>query len=253
MNRDFKGIWIPKEIWLTKELTLQEKIILVEIDSLDNEERCWASNKYFAEFFGLTTQRVSKIIQNLNKKGYLKIDFVYKGKAIDKRLISINKPPYPSQFRCQQNDDTYQQNDYRVSTKCLEGYQQKFKDNNITCNNIINNIYNNNIYDYIEENFGRSLTPIEYELINTWEDNELTRYAIKQAVLNGKCNFKYINAILNSYEKNNIKTVQQAQEDELNFKNRKKQNVPDWYNQEFEEDIANDEDIKKLEERIKNR
>ena len=32
-QRQFKGIWIPKEIWLNKELTMQEKMILVEIDS----------------------------------------------------------------------------------------------------------------------------------------------------------------------------------------------------------------------------
>lgn len=38
MNRDFKGVWIPKEIWLSTELTLQEKVMLVEIDSLDNED-----------------------------------------------------------------------------------------------------------------------------------------------------------------------------------------------------------------------
>jgi hypothetical protein len=37
-NRDFKGIWIPKEIWLSKDLTLQEKVFYVEIDSLDNEK-----------------------------------------------------------------------------------------------------------------------------------------------------------------------------------------------------------------------
>ena len=53
-TRDFKGIWIPKEIWLNKNLKLIEKIFLVEIDSLDNEDGCYASNKYFAEFFGIT-------------------------------------------------------------------------------------------------------------------------------------------------------------------------------------------------------
>lgn len=36
-NRDFKGIWIPKDIWLSDKLTLQEKIMYIEIDSLDNE------------------------------------------------------------------------------------------------------------------------------------------------------------------------------------------------------------------------
>ncbi len=38
-----------------------------------------------------------------------------------------------------------------------------------------NSINNINIYTYIEENFGRTLSPIEYEEVSMWEDNELTR------------------------------------------------------------------------------
>ena len=77
------------------------------------------------------------------------------------------------------------------------------------------------IYDYIGKNFGRTLSPIEYEEISNWEDNELTRYAIKQAVLNGKYNIKYISRILDNYKTKNIKSIQQAQEDEEKFKRKK--------------------------------
>jgi len=38
MERNFKGIWIPKEIWLNEKLSLQEKVFLVEIASLDNDK-----------------------------------------------------------------------------------------------------------------------------------------------------------------------------------------------------------------------
>ena len=92
--------------------------------------------------------------------------------------------------------------------------------------NINNNIYNinsNNIYDYIQENFGRTLTPIEIGEISQWEDNDLTRYAIKQAVLNGAYSFKYINKILHSYKMNNIKTVQEAQEADKKFMKQKEE------------------------------
>jgi hypothetical protein len=34
-NRDFKGVWIPKEIWINTDLSIIEKVLLVEIDSLD--------------------------------------------------------------------------------------------------------------------------------------------------------------------------------------------------------------------------
>ena len=65
MNRDFKGVWIPKEIWLNENLTLLEKIIFVEIDSLDNENHCIAGNEYFAKFCDCSESKVSKVIKKL--------------------------------------------------------------------------------------------------------------------------------------------------------------------------------------------
>ena len=45
-ERDFKGVWIPKEVWLDTRLSMIEKGILVEIDSLDfSESGCFASNE----------------------------------------------------------------------------------------------------------------------------------------------------------------------------------------------------------------
>ena len=60
-----------------------------------------------------------------------------------------------------------------------------------------------------------------YEKIKDWNDCELTRYAIKKAVLNGKYSIGYINGILNNYKKNNIVTVQQAQSEEEEFRKNK--------------------------------
>lgn len=65
MQRSFKGIWIPSEIWLDDRLTALDKIILAEIDSLDNEEGCTASNDYLAEFCGCTKVKVSNAISKL--------------------------------------------------------------------------------------------------------------------------------------------------------------------------------------------
>jgi hypothetical protein len=73
-ERDFKWIRIPKEIWLSKELTIQEKIMFVEISSLDNESWCYATNSYFAEFFWLSEDRISRIISSLHKRWYISVD-----------------------------------------------------------------------------------------------------------------------------------------------------------------------------------
>jgi hypothetical protein len=71
-ERDFKGVWIPREVWLDTRLNALDKIILTEIDSLDNGERgCWASNKYIAEFCQCSETKVSTAVSKLIKFGYL--------------------------------------------------------------------------------------------------------------------------------------------------------------------------------------
>ena len=80
---------------------------------------------------------------------------------------------------------------------------------------------NNNLYECIEQNFGRILSPIEYETVSEWEDTELTRYAIKKAIMSNKCSIGYISGILQNFKRNNITTVQQAQDSEEQFKKRK--------------------------------
>jgi len=72
IERDFKGIWIPKEIWLLKEISLIEKCLLIEIHSLDDEKGCSASNKYFADFLGISEIAVSNHIKKLKELGYIK-------------------------------------------------------------------------------------------------------------------------------------------------------------------------------------
>ena len=71
-NRDFKGVWIPKEIWLNTDLSIIEKVLLVEIDSLDNSDRgCFASNEYLAKFVQLSEGRVANIISDLKKRKFI--------------------------------------------------------------------------------------------------------------------------------------------------------------------------------------
>lgn len=72
-QRDFKGVWIPREIWLDPELNPIEKCLLVEIDSLDNdpEKGCFASNEYLAEFIQRKPNTTANIVSSLRKRGYI--------------------------------------------------------------------------------------------------------------------------------------------------------------------------------------
>lgn len=142
-QRQFKGIWIPKEIWLNKELTMQEKMILVEIDSYDNGEiGCYASNKHFVSNFGINSSRISQIIQSLQRKNYITINYEYNGKEIVKRYLHINRPPYPPKEGMLKNNIGMLENEMGVCQFHKGGYVKKLKDNNTNINNTnINNIY----------------------------------------------------------------------------------------------------------------
>lgn len=73
--RGFKGIWVPRDIYLDARLSRTEKDLLVEIDSLDNDEKgCFASNAYLASFLGLrNSNTVSNMIARLIKRGEIKV------------------------------------------------------------------------------------------------------------------------------------------------------------------------------------
>ncbi len=70
-DRDFKGVWIPREIWLSEHLSLVEKALFVEIQSLDNERGCYASNAHFAKFFGVSIRQIIRYIASLKQHGFV--------------------------------------------------------------------------------------------------------------------------------------------------------------------------------------
>lgn len=143
-ERSFRGIWIPANIWLDEELTLMEKVFLVEIDSLDNDDGCFASNNYFSKFFKLSKNRCSEVINSLEKKGLLKIKYIYmkNSKAIEKRIIRVvNSPKKP----IRKNEGGIRDLDRPIrkveggTRKIEEGYSENCEDNNTGINNTINN------------------------------------------------------------------------------------------------------------------
>jgi hypothetical protein len=90
MNRKFKGIWIEKDLWLTDKLTMQEKVFFAEIDSLDDpKDGCYASNQYLADFFQLSTVRVSQVINSLVAKGI--ITAIVDHTQNNKRTLRVHK------------------------------------------------------------------------------------------------------------------------------------------------------------------
>ena len=71
-----------------------------------------------------------------------------------------------------------------------------------------------NIYTIFEKEFGRPLSPVEYEIIKAWITSgiseELIKDALKEAVFNNVRNLRYIDKILSEWEKKGFKSVDEV-------------------------------------------
>ena len=67
------------------------------------------------------------------------------------------------------------------------------------------------IFSIFESNFGRSLSPMDYEIINAWIDKgfseDLVIAALNEAVYNGVPNLRYIDKVLYEWNRKGYKTV----------------------------------------------
>ena len=89
-----------------------------------------------------------------------------------------------------------------------------------------------NIYSVFERELGRTLSPIEYELINGWLEcnykEEIILAALKEAVFNGVNNFRYIDRILFEWNKKGIDTVDKISKYKKEFRKDTNVEVPDY-------------------------
>ena len=125
IERDFKGIWIPKEIWLIDEINVLEKVLLIEIDSLDNDFGCIASNEYFANFLGISETRVSQMISNLKK-----LDYVYEESFDGRRRVLKSA----IKIIVKQNKDNYNSDLKKTKVSFKENYKHNNTPNNQSIN-----------------------------------------------------------------------------------------------------------------------
>lgn len=98
-----------------------------------------------------------------------------------------------------------------------------------------------NIYSTFEKELGRTLSPIEYELINGWIEcgykEDVILAALKEAVFNGVNSFRYIDRILFEWNKKGIDSIEKIERNKKEYIKAKEDvaiEVPDydWLNEE---------------------
>ena len=158
----------------------------------------------FSNDLGIELEKTLEHVSNLNDKIYLKVEVVKNDKGIMEEHISI--------------DDFYS----KLSLLLAEE---------------VNNTDNSksNVFEVIEKEFGRTLSPIEYEIIKAWLDSniseELITEALKEATFNGVSNLRYIDKILYEWGKKGIKTKEDVE------KNKQKRNNSRSKNEDLDLDI----------------
>jgi len=80
------------------------------------------------------------------------------------------------------------------------------------------------IYEYVEQNFGRPLSPTEVNKIESWllsYTPDIIKYAVEVATLNNKRTFSYVNGILKNWKSCNYQTLEEIKENEIKKKDEK--------------------------------
>ena len=111
--------------------------------------------------------------------------------------------------------------------------------------NIIEEINNEkedttNIFEILESELGKQLSPIEYEIVKAWKNSnysdEIIKEAIKEAVYNGVANLRYIDKILYEWAKKNIKTKEDVEKNKKQFREKEKNKKVDVFDYDWMED-----------------
>lgn len=181
-----------------KKFDLENNELLMLIYLLNCNEKLILDNKKISKDLYLEENEVLNIISSLIEKNYISIE-MSKNNGIIEEYISL--------------DLFYE----KINSYLIENDK---KDNS------------SDIYSKFEKEFGRTLSPVEYETISKWiESNiplELIEAALKEAILSGVYSIRYIDKILFEWNKKGYKTSS-----DIVNKNKKDEYIEEIYDYDW--------------------
>ncbi len=183
---------IPKLLLLNyKKFGCNEKDLIVLI-YLYNEKDVSFNPKKISDGLNITLPEVLESIDHLSTNGILSIQ-LRKNNGVREEQIVL--------------DGLYEKMAYLILNE--EEQENKSK----------------TIYDLFEQEFGRTLSPMEYEIIGGWRDagfeQDVIVLALKEATYNGVSNLRYIDKILYEWKKKGIHTKEDIEKDRASYQNKK--------------------------------
>ena len=205
-----KPIIIPR-VLLTNysklNITAEELIVLIYL--MDKGNNIIYDINLFVKELNLTKRKVIELINNLVEKNILNI-------TINKNIDNVSEEYL--------NLDML----YRKITNIILDKELPSSTNN------------EDLFTIFEKEFGRTISPTEYEKINSWLNEDIDKTliveALKEAVYNSTTSLRYIEIILYSWKKKGIKTKEDVNKERIRYKKSKNEviEVPDfdWVNNE---------------------
>lgn len=144
-ERNFKGVWIPAKLYLSGIFSPNEKFVLLEIYSLSKKNKCYATNKHFADFVGLKENTIQKMMLEFERAGYIKRIFEYKenSKEIKNRIIILTQK-FLDEFI---NEKAEGENEYPHGKKSIGGMEKNPEGDGLKVGDKYNNISNTYLSD----------------------------------------------------------------------------------------------------------
>lgn len=164
-----------------------EVLLLIHLHDFIQERLLFPTPDELAERMTLTPAQCTQYLRHLIQRGFLKLE------------QETNNHFYSERYSLEPLWDRL------IDQQLLEKKGQSQKEEEDT------------LYSVFEKEFGRPLSPIECETLAMWMDQDhhtprLIVGALREAVISGKLNFRYIDRILFDWQKNGIKTLDQAKE-----------------------------------------
>ncbi|MEH7117904.1 DnaD domain-containing protein [Neobacillus vireti] len=131
--------------------------------------------------------------------------------------------------------DQYSNEGIRFEKYSVNPLWEKLVDRFLLKDQVTKQVEKNNeetdVYTCFEKEFGRPLSPFECESLGMWMDDDhhdpvIIKAALREAVMSGKLNFRYIDRILFEWKKNGIRTIEQAKNHGRKFRQKQTEKTP---------------------------
>lgn len=194
-------IIIPKVLFQNyKKLNITEEELIILICIINQGDKILYNPAYFTDEIGLDKYKVMQIVNDLAEKGIIEIKV--------------------------ENNKSGKKEEYIY----LDFLYNKIFNLLIDLQLGSNKTINSDIFTTFETELGRTISPMEVQIIKDWLHDgiteELIKEALKEAIINNVRNLKYVDRILFNWRSKGFKTKADILKDKNNFRKPTKKTEP---------------------------